>query len=387
MNNLTAPAAFFAGALLACALNWLALVSWRRAAGQHWTERARRLYPARVGAALNLWLLPANGVLLARLVHSDASWLLALTAFTGWLGAMLGTWPFSREMFPWLTFRGWLHLAVVGWCLSFAGWFLLLGAAAVMPENFGWPVAGVATAVLLITFWLLFGGGRQLLRGCRLLAPPDERLQRIVATTAVRMGVSVRATGLLESVSSYAAALPITRELIFSRRLLELHPDDEIAAICAHELAHLSESKRVTAGRILASFAFTPWILFKPALHTWQFAGLAVLAFSWGLLLVFAQRLARRMEVRADQMATANQPEPGTYARALARLYEANQIPAVMSGSRRTHPHLYDRLIAAGVTPDYPRPKPPARLGWTTGLVMIIAGILLGLNFAAGVSF
>ncbi|MBL9172320.1 MAG: hypothetical protein JNL10_02195 [Verrucomicrobiales bacterium] len=33
----------------------------------------------------------------------------------------------------------------------------------------------------------------------------------------------------------------------------------------------------------------------------------------------------------------------------------------------QTHPHLYDRMLAAGVTPDYPRPEKPSRLtlpGW-----------------------
>ena len=31
------------------------------------------------------------------------------------------------------------------------------------------------------------------------------------------------------------------------------------------------------------------------------------------------------------------------------------------AGKRTVHPSLYDRMIAAGVTPDYPRPAPPSR--------------------------
>jgi len=30
----------------------------------------------------------------------------------------------------------------------------------------------------------------------------------------------------------------------------------------------------------------------------------------------------------------------------------------VMPG-RQTHPHLYDRLLSAGIQPDFPRPAPP----------------------------
>ena len=41
-------------------LNWLALISWRRAAGQHWSECARRLYPVAAAMRLNLWIIPLN---------------------------------------------------------------------------------------------------------------------------------------------------------------------------------------------------------------------------------------------------------------------------------------------------------------------------------------
>ena len=46
-------------ALLDFSANWLALVPWRRAKDQHWTERARLYFPVRVAAASNLWVLPA----------------------------------------------------------------------------------------------------------------------------------------------------------------------------------------------------------------------------------------------------------------------------------------------------------------------------------------
>jgi hypothetical protein len=52
-------------------------------------------------------------------------------------------------------------------------------------------------------------------------------------------------------------------------------------------------------------------------------------------------------------------------------------MPAGMPGKRQVHPHLYDRLLAAGVTPDYPRPKPPTSLHWTTGLMYAVLVILV----------
>jgi hypothetical protein len=81
------------------------------------------------------------------------------------------------------------------------------------------------------------------------------------------------------------------------------------------------------------------------------------------------------MEQRADATATRHQADPGQYARALEAIYRSSAIPAVLWG-RGTHPHLYDRLVAAGVEPDFPRPKAPSRLrlygAATIGLLLTI---------------
>jgi hypothetical protein len=69
----------------------------------------------------------------------------------------------------------------------------------------------------------------------------------------------------------------------------------------------------------------------------------------------------------------------GIYACALEKLYRENQSPAVNASKRATHPHLYDRMIAAGITPDFPRPARPKRLtiiGWI--LVIAFAVLFLG---------
>ena len=54
----------------------------------------------------------------------------------------------------------------------------------------------------------------------------------------------------------------------------------------------------------------------------------------------------------------------GAFARALVHLSELNLSPAVLPGNAGTHPHVYDRLLAAGVTPEFPRPAVPERLSW-----------------------
>lgn len=81
------------------------------------------------------------------------------------------------------------------------------------------------------------------------------------------------------------------------------------------------------------------------------------------------------MEKRADQFAIESEfINPEVYARALERLYQTNQMPAVMPRrSNKIHPDLYDRMLAAGVTPDFPKPQPPSRLSWTS--YMALAGL------------
>lgn len=74
-------------------------------------------------------------------------------------------------------------------------------------------------------------------------------------------------------------------------------------------------------------------------------------------------------------MVKANESDSGVvYARALEKLHEDTLLPAVVAKEHLTHPHLYDRLLAAGVTPDYPRPKPAGSMAWNGLLVAIALG-------------
>jgi Zn-dependent protease with chaperone function len=383
MVPLAVIGSFGAVFLLSLGLNWLALIPWRRSTGQHWTERARILYPVRVGAAVNMYFVPLICFLTSRILWRDEVRLFYLSSLFGFFGAIAGTYPMSREIFPSLRFRGWIQQVSAGIFLRFGRYLIYLGAMAAMPDEFGWLALVIALAVLGVTLWLHWGLGLRIWRLFQILKPPSERLQRVVFETAGRMGISVRRVWLLQSPASYAAALPASRELIFSERLLELHPDEEVAAICAHELGHLAESRLVLAGRIAGSLTLFPLIFVKPIFHLaepWNglgFAMLGLVAFSLSWL---RRRLSRRMEVRADKVATENAVNAMTYARALERIYETNQMPAVMRSNRTIHPHLYDRMLAAGVTPQYPRPMRPSGWSWNGMIAWAILFVLLALG-------
>jgi hypothetical protein len=164
-----------------------------------------------------------------------------------------------------------------------------------------------------------------------------------------------------------------------TERALETLDDAELGVVLAHEVAHVAEPRAVAWARAIAPLALTPLVLLRPLLAGGRFLAPFALLFGIVAVLFAARALARRMELRADRAGKHAEVEPGAYARALARLYEANAVPAVMPGRARAHPHLYDRLVHAGVTPDWPRPAPPSLTAsrivafFTVGLAVCIA--------------
>ena len=247
-----------------------------------------------------------------------------------------------------------------------------------MPEQIGWPTLLIGGAVLGIQIALRYGLwmwiGEKL--GVFVLAKESDLISEIAHRTSQRMNVSCRKIWILRSPVGYAAALTVTHDLIFSEGLLNAHSNEEIAAVCAHELAHLSESPSIHQIRLVHSFGWFPFVFARPVFHIFDWFGIALLWLPSAFLGLGLRGLTRKMEVRADSAANENQEASGVYARALERLYRSNHVPAVMPSSRLTHPHLYDRLLAAGITPDYDRPMPPNKLDWTSGLIIFAIAIL-----------
>jgi Zn-dependent protease with chaperone function len=362
-------------AALTFTINWLALIPWRRAKGRHWTERARLCYPARAAAGSNLWILPAVLSMTVLLFWPDdcPHWMLMLLATAA--GAVMGTIPMDHEIFPRIPLNDSLRLTAAHWLIRFTTWIIFLGAIALMPDGFNsrsFIIAAVVVALLIFWSrqgWILTG------RILGFFVPPPERLQDIVRDTAARMNVPVREFWVMRSSGSQAFALPAAQTLLFTDRMLEVLPDDEIAAVCAHELAHLTEAKTEYYKRYVQWLGFLPWLFFKPITHVFGVFGYVILVCITTIVPRFYRDISRKLEVRADTMAKAEERDPGTYARALARIYEDNLIPAVTAG-RGTHPHLYDRLVAAGITPDFPRPAAAKSSTWYSHLLSWLLAFL-----------
>jgi Zn-dependent protease with chaperone function len=244
------------------------------------------------------------------------------------------------------------------------------------------PPASAADAALFAlaaaaTGVTAFHAGLPVLRWLGAVRPAPPRLHTLVMRTAERVGVSVDRVEEVDWSIANAFALPLSRRLVFTGRCSAILDDEELCAIAAHELGHLCEPAPARAARFVSGFVLLPFGAVPLLLDAFGLPGLAIPV---GILLaaVLALRpLTRHLEERADGVAHQGELTQGTYARALEKLYRDNAAPVVGERKRAPHPHLYDRLLAAGIEPPYPRPAPPSR-GWKlAGTAVALACALL----------
>lgn len=371
----------------------VAFRAWRRSASDSWVERARLAWPARrlgrissmlVAAALTIALV-RDGRQVDLLPPFAANLLVAGAAYVGGLQAQIS---WGRRINPaWaLTPRPtrgvWVgSLAWIGALLVLA--FTLVFLAPPSWDARAWALLAAGTmAVGLYFAW----GWRRFLLWTGVLRPADDRLRAIATRAADRAGIKLRSVDQAALPILNAFAFVHDRSIAATDAMLAVLDDPELSAVCAHELAHVGEPGWVRAIRLAYGLLWGLYLsslaLIRPAVASLSAQGLLLIA-SFGLagLLVVGElfrRLSHRMEVRADAQAGPAEESPGAYGRALARIYEMNLIPVVMGMKRSTHPELYDRLVAAGARPDYPRPAAPPRGPWWAGLIVLILGMIAG---------
>jgi Zn-dependent protease with chaperone function len=229
-------------------------------------------------------------------------------------------------------------------------------------------------------------GWRQVMMCAGVIRPAPERLEAVVRRLSEETGIKPRVVEAIDLPVANALAFPFAGAVGFTDACLAVLSDEELAPVAAHELAHLAEPRRVRVLRLVPAvtigvFATLPAAcrpfapLFRSDFGLFVPLGLYFLVLAG---LVLYGRLYRRMEVRADEMARQFEDEPGRYARALEKLYAANLVPVVITTRKHRYPELYDRMVAAGVTPDYPRPAPPPRWRLYVGLLGLVAGTIAG---------
>ena len=331
--------------------------------GVHWTERARHWEPVVVamrniaiftsvfGAALG-WLTGGPFSLL------PMELLVLFGAMGGYAGSIAGQMLFlpriarvtSRELFRrYVIYRICFGMGIPLWIVS-----LLCVSETMSVER--WLVMLVSSLMFLAaSLWPPLGIARAL----GVLREADEPYQKLLSGISDRLGHEPRGLWVFDMGLANAFALYVSNNIVMTEQLLECVNDDELDTILVHEMAHLTDRASNKFGGaagilVLALIPFAAATFLSGHWSGW------VLLFVVVGLLILNRRSARRMEDHADETSTRHQFDEGVYARALEKIYAYNLFAAVRS-KRKAHAHLYDRMLAAGVTPDYPRPEPPPR--------------------------
>jgi Zn-dependent protease with chaperone function len=326
--------------IVAGALGWLVAAAAIRVGlggdapgnGAPWPRRARWVYPGRLGAKYALGAVPFAGVVFSTsfggpwaIVSGSALGLLATVA--AMLGAVAAGDGLERRIgAP----SGLLRRArdVASLALGFFPQVVLAGLACIFANVVDGParLACVAAGVLGVTVVTL--RPLMLIRLCGLLRPAPDGLRSVVEAMAARtrtpLGGGVH---LLDWSMANALAYQVPCAVVFTERSIEGLTDEDVAGICAHELAHLREPRWVVAVRTASFVVLALPLLVAPIGPAWMTAALTVASFgSW----LMVQRWMQRFETLADAAAGKDEPLAGAYGRALEKLHELNLVPVVM---------------------------------------------------------
>jgi Zn-dependent protease with chaperone function len=360
-----------------------------------WTERARASLGVRTGLRL---ASPYATMVVGLVVYTFAFFVGDASRLTTSIAAALAC--YLGVDFVRLRVERDVHRAAIpsrGWWSLKAIWFLLAApqlvvvvvAGILMPRRFDGEAIAITAIALVLVVAIGTGGLWRILRAVGFIREATPALSAAIDEAQKKTGVVAEGTWILPTFGvpfCNAFALPVLRRIAFTSDAVETLGHDELVAIAAHELGHVAETRTVAWVRTLRGTAFLPLSLARPLEASFGATGILGAIFAMLAVALLFQRLSRAMEVRADKIAHghghAHAEDGATYARALEKVYARNLVPAVMPG-KRMHPDLYDRMIAAGAPPDYPRPAKPkirARLLLAAIAAVLVALALVGIG-------
>ncbi len=349
---------------------------------EDWPERARLAYPARIASSMAMLVLPILAAAFAFFFDSDVGhlhmpWLAVLLGLVALVVGVPNHLRIQRIVLdrP-LSLGRWLQgLATL--CFIFRPLLpVVVLLAVVAPSSIGvdfyvWLAITLATLLGLGT-----GIALKLAALLGFAKPASARLLALVQRALPAGATAPKGVFVVPWSLANAAAFPMLGCLAYTDDALERLSDDQLVAITAHELGHLAESHAQVFVRMLSVLVLLPLAAAKPLWTAWGIGGALGGLVCFVVLSILFRRFAFRLEQRADAHAHEHEGEQGAYASALERIHQVNLIPMVMAG-KQVHPHLYDRLEAAGVPPSYPRPQAPSRrtglASWTLAIIVALS--------------
>jgi len=349
-----------------------------------WAERARSAFPVRYAKTVVPWTCFGflcmffkhnHNPLLDISTRSIAALLVPATLLASIVADHAIAPLINDPLRTWA--RSFKHLA--GAFLLSPGLLIIVITWVAMPNDLelrAFVTASLGFAALVVISLI---GTLPLLCRLGLAAPASPRLRAAVAQATQATGITASGVFEIDAPAANAFALLFPQQLVFTLRAAEMLDHEKLVAVACHELAHLAEPLKVRWIRLAQVLVIYPLVFSSIAYERFGIYGILVLAAIYSVARKRFTAVRRRLEFAADTTAHQHQPNQGVYASALELLYQANNTPAVLR-ARRTHGNLYDRMMAAGATPDYPRPAPPSYARSVVPFAFSLV-LLLGLQF------
>ncbi|PYR55567.1 MAG: hypothetical protein DMF85_19255 [Acidobacteria bacterium] len=259
------------------------------------------------------------------------------------------TWSLAQYLWFWTR----LIVSVYGFWIA----LLLLPVLAGYSRSFDWLMAAALAAPLV---WLSTRHGRSIRYALGARPLPDAALLARFApmVEACKVGpVAFEYVDLRGGAISNALALPSATDpaVLFTSTLLAQLDEDEITAICAHELAHLEHFNphrlrvlnTVTYGLIAIAAIAAP--LARLAGVTWSILPFLTVAAAIVSVLAWRARDRQRNETASDLRAVELTGHPEALVTALTKGYTFARIPRRLDAQverHATHPSLARRIRA-----------------------------------------
>ena len=335
-----------------------------------WWERARRTYPARLAPSITIFVL-TQVLMPVQALYFGTIGIPALPIYwviAGTLAAILAAsavaifmaWLASPRRWPlWKWFAGFVSAVHIRFPNTII-YAALIPALYLLPHNLSavFFVLCIGAVAMAVAAW---GGSMWIARILGLARPALPRAEPAADWAAERVGVRASAVFELIWPAVRVDSFVFSRYLIFTDAAATLLTDDELFALAVREMTSFQHPRLFGTLRVLDTVLIY-FILTCTAIGA-TIGGHALLI---GTLIGFSGAMLmrpfyRRAQLKADALAATAAIDATSALRALERQFELNLQPMVAITNRSKDAHLYDRMVAAGIPPSYPRPAKPSK--------------------------
>jgi hypothetical protein len=361
-----------------------------------WWERARRTYPARVAPAISVFVLAQILMPTTMFCFNTFGYRPPVSRFFAiGLGPMIG--PVAMAIFmAWLAsprrkpIGYWLAGCISAILFRFPNTLVcavLALALYLLPHELSTVllVLLVGAGALAFAAW---GGGIWVAQAMGLARPALPRATHAAEWAGERVGVRASKSFEILWPNVRVDAFVFSRYLVFTDSAASLLNDEELLALSIREVTFFQQRWLAGTLRVLDS-AMIFFLLCCTAVGATAGGNASMVGALVGVgSALLIRPFVRRVQIKADALAASAAIDPQSALLALARQFELNLQPMVAVSNRSQDAHLYDRMAAAGIAMNYPRPTAPSkgRILLSIATAAVTCGIL-SIAFLTAVDF